>query len=418
MPRFSDVVLGLCARTSACGDPRGARALPVRDAGVSGPGATVTHVGKGFGAPGLAAVVLVGVLGGVGRLSADGVGSAPNPTVPATTTTSTTVPGAPAPSVVPVERSSDDADEPLCATRIDPPEGTDTSEPPQITLEGEMSVVNTYGVPLGEEFHGAGMTWTDDGRRVVIAAFVANVAEHREALVDLVDDPDHLVVCRARLTRSEGAAIVAEVQPRLAEFEHAFGPNGMDGRVDVNVLAGHDATAEMLHTDYGDQLDLSLGAFPYPMLDPLPEPVCPDLPATTPHLPYAETEPVPVVVTAADGVHASIAVPFVNATSERIAFGSGHPSVYLADPETADVVGVPNANFGITSNLVPVDLEPGAVFDETVSVPTAACDPSVGHTLPSGDYDLYAVYSVVTDTVNIAEGDFAVGPIPISIVET
>jgi hypothetical protein len=223
------------------------------------------------------------------------------------------------------------------------------------------------------------------------------------------------VVCRARLTRSEGAAIVADVEPQLAEFEHAFGPTGMDGRVDVNVLAGHDATAEMLHAEYGDQLGLSLGAFPYPMPDPLPEPVCPNLPETNPDLPYAEEEPVPAVVAAADGVHASVGVPFVNATSERIAFGSGYPSVYLADPDTGDVVGVPNAKFGIAAVGVPVDLEPGAVFDGSVSVPTAACDPSVGHTLAPGDYDLYAVYSVVTDTVNIAEGDFAVGPVPVTI---
>lgn len=415
MPTANASARAACRRFGGCATSASRR---LRDVGESRPGGTVTDVGKGSGAPGLAAIALVGALGG-GRLSSDGVGAAQSPTVPATTTTSTTVPGTPAATAAPVERSSDDADEPLCVTRRDPPEGTDTSEAPsQITLEREMSVVNTYGVPLGEEFHGAGMTWTDDGRRVVIAAFVANVAEHREALVDLVDDPDHVMVCRARLTRSEGAAIVADVQPRLAEFENAFGPNGMDGRVDVNILAGHDATAEMLNAEYGDQLDVSLGAFPYPMPDPLPEPVCPDLPDTNPDLPLAAESPSPVAVAAGDGVHASVGVPFVNATAERIAFGSGYPSVYLADPDTGDVVGVPNANFGIEAVGVPVDLEPGAAFDGSVSVPTAACDPSTGHTLPPGDYDLFAVYSVVTATVNITEGDFAVGPIPISIIET
>lgn len=386
------------------------------DAGGAGARRTVGRVGKRVAAAGFAAGTLVGVAAGVGPLLAAESGESEASAIPATTSTSTTVPGAPPPPVVTVERTSADADEPLCVSRIGPPDGADTSAAPaQTTLEGVMGVVNTYGIPLGEEFHGAGMTWTDDGRRVVVAAFVANVAQHRDALEGLVDDPDHLMVCRARLTRSEGAAIVAEVQPQLGEFEHAFGPTGLDGRVEVNVLAGHDEPAEVLHAAYGDQLDITLGAFPYPMPDPLPDPVCPDLPGTNRDLPYAVDEPSPVVIEPADGVHTSVGVPFVNATTQRIAFGSGHPRTVLVDPHTGDVVGVPNANVGIDAVGVPVDLEPGAVFDATIRVPTAACDPSMGHTLRPGDYDLYAVYSVAGDTVGIAEGNLAVGPVPVTL---
>lgn len=374
----------------------------------------MTHV-AGFA---LCCVAAVG--GAVGTADSRDAGGASSSasTIPATTTS--VAPGAPPPTHdVSVVRSDADADEPLCDIHDRPPQNIDQSADSTSAnaLLPMMSVVNTYGVPLGQEFHGAGQSWNDDGERVVVAAFVANVAEHRDALDDLVDDADRLVVCRARLTTGEGAAIVAEIQPLLAEFEHAFGPNGMDGRVEVNVLAGHEATAQMLHAEYGDQLDLTLGAFPYPMPDPLPEPVCPDLAATNPDLPYAVEAPETVVLEPAAGPGTSVSVPFVNATSERIAFLTGYPWMYLTDRDTGAVVGVPNGNFGREDLGIPVDLEPGAVFEQRVRVPTASCDPSIGHTLPPGDYDLYAVYNVVADTTNIDTGDFAVGPVPVTITD-
>lgn len=377
---------------------------------------TVASVGTMGNVAGVT-VICAAAIGGsaVATCSRDAT-SAPS-TIPATTTS--TPPGAPPPTHdAGVVRAEADAAEPLCETSRSRPDDVAWEDDAAAAdaLLPMMSVVNTYGVPLGQEFHGAGQSWNDDGDRVVVAAFVANVAAHRDALNDVVDDPDHLVVCRARLTAGEGATLVAEIQPRLAEFEHAFGPSGMDGRVHVTVLAGHDQTAETLHAEYGDQLVISLGAFPYPMPDPLPEPVCPDLPATNPDLPYAVDDPVPVALETAAGPGTSVAVPFVNATSARIAFLTGHPSMVLVDPDSGEVVGIPHGGFGAADIGIPVNLEPGAVFDsESVRVPTAACDPSVGHALPPGDYDLYAVYSVVADTVNVAEGDFAVGPVPVTI---
>lgn len=50
-------------------------------------------------------------------------------------------------------------------------------------------------------------------------------------------------------------------------------------------------------------------------------------------------------------------------------------------------------------------------------MPTAACDPVLGHTLPPGDYLLYAVYAVGGDMVSITDGDFVVGPVPVTVTE-
>lgn len=360
----------------------------------------------------MAGLALVAAVVGVGRLEPAGSPEPGGATIPATTTTTTTVPGAPPPPPAPpVVRSEADVDEPLCESRHEPPAGSGAGDAPSLaTLESLMSVVNTYGVPFGEEFHGAGMTWTDDGRRVVIAAFVANVAEHRDALHDLID-PDHVTVCRARLTRSEAATIVAEVEPLLVDAGLAYGPSGMEGLVDVDLRAGNEQLAESLRENYGDQLALTLGAFPYPMPDPLPEPTCRDLPPTSADLPYAVEQPDPVALTAADGMDTNVEVPFVNATSEHIEFTTGVPVPYLADPESGDVVGVVNAGVAFVAIGIIVDLQPGDLLDQGVHVPTASCDPALGHTLPPGEYHLYAVNSIDADK------DFAVGPVPVTIIE-
>jgi hypothetical protein len=110
-------------------------------------------------------------------------------------------------------------------------------------------------------------------------------------------------------------------------------------------------------------------------------------------------------------------LPLVNESSNRIAFLTGYPWPYLVDPDTGDVVGVPNSSTGLPAVGLPVDLEPGEQFDEDTWVPTASCDPALGHTLPPGDYRLYAVYGVGRDMVNITKVDFAVGPVPVTITE-
>lgn len=78
------------------------------------------------------------------------------------------------------------------------------------------------------------------------------------------------------------------------------------------------------------------------------------------------------------------------------------------------MVGVSNSGLGIADVGLIVDLAPVAQFEQDTWVPTASCDPALGHTLPPDDYQLCAVYSVGTDPINITEGDFAVGSSPSS----
>lgn len=337
-------------------------------------------------------------------------------TIGATTTTDPAAP--PATHDTTVVRSAADAGEPLCNLDARPPDGIDPMDDIAAAdaLLPMMSVVNTYGVPLGQEFRGSGQSRNAAGERIVVGAFVANVAEHRAALMELVDDPDHLVVCRARLTVGESNAIVAEIEPTI-EGKGNHGPGGLVGRVTVELFAGNEATAERLHATYGDQIVMTLGVFPYPMPDPLPEPDCPMLASARDDLVYAIDDVAPIVVAASAGFETRVAVPFVNASPMRVAFMTGYPWPYLVDPETGEIVGVSNSSVGIAAIGIPVDLEPGAQFDQDTWVPTASCDPALGHTLPPGDYQLYAVYSVVADMVNITDGDFAVGPVPVTITD-
>lgn len=344
----------------------------------------------------------------------NGAGEPVASTLPATTTTSTTIPGAPPlPSAAPIDRTAADADEPLCSTSrgptdVDPAEDRAAAD----ALLPMMSVVNTYGVPLGEEFHGAGQSWNGDGERIVVASFVANVAEHRRALTDLVDDPDHLLVCRARLTQSEAATISTEITPLLVDVEWASDPTGLDGRLDVDLRAGRETLAATLWETYGDQVAITVGVFSYPLPEPLPEPICPELPDLHPELRYVADDPEPVVLAADESFETNVDVPFTNISSQRIDLTTGVPRPVLVDAASGDVVGVPGGIAGFLAVGIIVDLDPGEQHEQAVSVPTASCDPALGHTLAPGDYHLFAINSS-----DRTDRDFAVGPVPVTITD-
>lgn len=341
---------------------------------------------------------------------------------PAPVGATTTMPDPAAPPLAPdpeVVRADADADEPLCALAVRPPAGLDAEADRAAAhaLEPMMAAVNTYGVPLGQEFRGSGQSRDASGGRVVIASFVANVADHRSALSELVDQPDLLVVCRARLAVGEANAIVAEISPRVDGAGHAS-PGSLDGQVRVSLGAGHEPLAAQLHAAYGDRVTITLGAFPYPMSDPPPASVCPDL-APFSDILLTVAGDWPIVVETTDRMSTRVDVPFMNTSSQRVSFTTGYPWPLLVEPLTGEVVGVPDADMAVPSLGFGVELDPGEAIDSpdfSTWVPTATCDPSVGHTVPPGDYHLYATYSIVGDTVNIDVGEFAVGPFPVTVV--
>lgn len=365
-----------------------------------------------------------GAIGGVTTTTPPG----PDTTIGATTTTTTTGPsqssdppvGTPvATHDTDVVRSEADAAEPLCRLDARPPGDLDPVQDAAAAdaLLPAMSVVNTYGVPLGQEFRGSGQSWNGDGERVVVASFVANVADHRAALTDLVDEPDRLVVCRARLTVGESNEIMAAVAPLIAGSATS-GQGGLVGQVTVAVHAGNEPLAEQLHAAYGDQIEVTLGVFPYPMPDPLPEAQCPALVGVNADLVTASDGRSTISVEASAGFETLVPVPFANVTSDRVDFMTGYPAPYLVEGDTGRVVGVADANTGIPAVGLLVDLAPGAEFDAGTWVPTASCDPALGHTVPPGDYELFAVYHAGNDVVGTAAGEFAVGPVPVTVTVT
>jgi hypothetical protein len=110
----------------------------------------------------------------------------------------------------------------------------------------------------------------------------------------------------------EGATVSAAVDVSNASpgpgATGSYGWGGTDGLVTVDLHAGNEPIAASLLARYGGQIELALGVFPFPMPDPLPEPVCPDLVPTSDDLVYTIDDSASIVVEASASTEARVRV--------------------------------------------------------------------------------------------------------------
>jgi len=304
-----------------------------------------------------------------------------------------------------VERTEADRSEPLCRFGGGLPDGSETvavDGPELPEANAARAVVNAYGSHV-PEYVASGVDWST-GAPVVMASFAAHVAEHRAAIEELVDGD--VVVCRAAMTDGEAAALAAELQPRLEGLWRGYGTN-FAGRLEITLRPGTESVAEELIADYGDAVELSIGLFPYPVPDPLPESHCTQLPAAVP-IEIVAADPSDLT-TPADA-DLPVELTMANTSDEQVTFETGLPprGVLVEAGSSIPVAITDGMQFGVGYT---VDLDPGETFSAAVTVPTATCDPADGYTVAPGHYDLYAVF----DTAEHPSGEFAVGPVPVEI---
>ncbi len=252
-------------------------------------------------------------------------------------------------------------------------------------------MVLAYGGEHPDSFGGYGLTWHSSEDASVFVAFSGDVAVHRDALDDLVDHPDELIVCQSVMSDVESAALLEELKPELA-VRSAGWSEAIDGAIHVVLADFEESYAAELEDRYGERVEITVGEFPYPMPDPPPASQCGSPPAS------GAVAGLEISIDALSGPieesHGSATTATVrlrNTGSHTIQFGMGSPSAILVRPGTAIVVG---GSFGgaLTAGLLqPVGLLPGDEQTIALSVRATSCDPSLGYRVPPGHYDLIAI---------------------------
>ena len=257
--------------------------------------------------------------------------------------------------------------------------------------ERNLGAINAYVSAHASE---GGTPWLDsvnEPPRMVIG-FTANVAQHRIALAPLLADPDQVLVCQIAHSQSEASAVADELQQ--AQTSSAGGylsvGSGADG-VDVHLRADQQAVAEDLITRYGDLVSITLGNLPYPPpstdgTSPKPGGCTADVsgPTDLNGLRAQLTFNDPVVHSGQD-IDGTLTV--TNTGNAPASFQSDSPLLgWIVQPATTTIVASyagAVAGVGVGSTL-----QPGESYEIDVVVGTASCEPTVGYTLPPGEYDV------------------------------
>lgn len=349
--------------------------------------------------------------------------SSPPPVPPASTyppATSTSVPPPPPPGVpytpATLELSDADLDEPFCPERSDQGPGASDGDPHTLVaeatrLEPMLGVVLAYGTEHADSFGSYGLHWHTSDDASVYISFTQNIATHRAALLELVPLPEELIVCRAAISGDDVRVLHQEL---VQDLEGRFTHVGMgNGRVTVGLYAPDEAIAADLVARYGDAVEVTVGMFPYPMPDPLPESLCEPIAAPAPGLELASARGGSESVALGDVTTEALDLTLTNTTETTIEFIHG---VWIGRlTRRGDTLSAAHFVGSVAAIGYTLTLEPGDSEAVSVSIPTASCDPAVGYQVPPDDYDLYIVVDPGGPTQNVPDAPFSLGPVPITI---
>jgi hypothetical protein len=263
--------------------------------------------------------------------------------------------------------------------------------------ERNLGAINAYISAHASE---GGTPWLDsvnDPPQLVVG-FTSNVAQHRTALAALLADPDRVLVCRVAHSQVDVSAAAAEIQRSVSPGTDGFISisSGVDA-VTVQLRGDRQAVADDLIARYGDLVSITLGNFPYPLSS---EPTSPgtgalcsadltgptDLNGLHAVLTLSETS-----VHSGQDIDGTVTV--TNTGGTATGFESGSPLVgSVVKPGTTTAVASYSGMIAGVG-LGPM-LQPGESTDIPVYVGTESCDPSLGYTLPPGQYEVLAVVVV------------------------
>ena len=259
-----------------------------------------------------------------------------------------------------------------------------------VFAERNLGAINAYVSAHAAEGGTPWLDWVNDPPRLVIG-FTSNVARHREELMSLLVDPDRVFVCKVAHSQAEVSRVAAEIQKAQTSSAGGFlsvSP-GTDG-VTVQLRPDSESVARDLVARYGDNVSITLGNLPYPAstggTSGAVEACAADLSGPTDmnglRADLTFTDP---TVHSGQDIDGTITV--TNVGSEPATYQSGSPLVgWIVQPGTTNIVA--SYTGGIAGVGLGGTLAPGESSEIPVLVGTASCEPSVGYTLPPGQYEV------------------------------
>jgi hypothetical protein len=148
------------------------------------------------------------------------------------------------------------------------------------------------------------------------------------------------------------------------------------------------AAAEELHQRFGDDIELTVGALPYPPGRPPPHPPAPGPPADLldPHEIAAELDG-PAVVRSGHTLRHGLLLG--NRTGRELQIATnGQVTAAVVDPHTGKVVGALAGPQRLP--LIIFRVPPGQTERVPLLIGTASCTPRLGYTIPPGDWGIQA----------------------------
>ena len=281
--------------------------------------------------------------------------------------------------------------------------GDDTVEE-QRRLEPMLASVLAYGGQHPDQFGSYGLVWHGSGDASVFVSFTSDLDVHRAALHQIAEFPDELIVCQVPISGEVASALQAHL---VAQYSGRFASVGRSmGAVEVVLAADQEALAADLAAQYGDAVDLTIGALAYPLDDAVD--ACTELQDTVdvPGLRFEVLSPNgPLYAVGVGGPQ--LTAELTNDGTDRIHFDSDDSGVAtLLDAAGRVVSAHVFARAGMGST---VDLAPGASVEVPLTVSTASCRADLGYVLPPGEYQLIA------ELVHIAGAVSSVRSAPISV---
>jgi hypothetical protein len=252
----------------------------------------------------------------------------------------------------------------------------------QQRLSDDIEAATAYGNEHPDDF-GSIRFENSPSVRIVIG-FTDHLDEHCAALRDILAYPDEFELVLEEATQTQLAAIQRDVS--VMAGDRLLGSGQAANTVSVMLRADGEAVAAAIAEKYGDLVEISVGALPYP--DPGTDNRCSDLvppPPSEPTSLVATLRPISGVVRV--GHHFDAVVTVTNTGGESTTFESGSPLTALVYAQGAgEVVGIFTG--GIAGVGVGAELGPGESIDIEVVGGTASCDPALGYALPPADYEV------------------------------
>jgi len=278
----------------------------------------------------------------------------------------------------------------------------------QQRLSGDIEAAMAYGNDHPEDF--GSIRFENSPTVRIVIGFTDHLDEHCTALRGILAYPDEFELVLERATQTQLASIQQDVT--VMAGDRLLGSGQAANTVSVMLRADGEDVAAAISEKYGDLVEISVGALPYP--DPGTGNNCTDLvppPPSEPTSLAATLHPITDVVPV--GHHFEAVVTVTNTGGDAITFESGSPLTALVYTQgTDEVVGIYTG--GIAGVGVGAELGPGDSIDIDVIGGTASCDPALGYALPPGEYEVrvpveqyeypgggFELHAIVSDAVTL-----------------